>query len=98
MTMPTTRRKFLTVAAAGAGVALTSCGGAQAGGNSRGPVMPTAHAPIPSRVLGKTGAQVSILGLGGWHLGAVPAENEAIAIVHEAIEAGVNFFDDAWEY
>jgi aryl-alcohol dehydrogenase-like predicted oxidoreductase len=98
MTMPTDRRQFLTITAAGAGVALTSCGGAQAAGNPRGPVMPTAHGPIPRRVLGKTGAQVSILGLGGWHLGAVPDENEATAIVHEAIDAGINFFDDAWEY
>jgi uncharacterized protein len=98
MTMTTTRRRFLTTTAAGAAAALTSCGGAQAAGTPRGPVMPTAHAPIPRRVLGKTGAQVSILGLGGWHLGAVPDENEAIAIVHEAIDAGINFFDDAWEY
>jgi len=43
-------------------------------------------------------AQVSILGLGGWHLGAVPDDNEAVTIVQEAIDAGINFFDDAWEY
>jgi aryl-alcohol dehydrogenase-like predicted oxidoreductase len=42
-------------------------------------------------------AQVSILGLGGAHLGEVPEEKEAIAIVHEAIDAGINFFDNAWE-
>ncbi len=41
---------------------------------------------------------MSILGLGGSHLGEVPEEKEAIAIVHEAIDAGVNFFDNAWEY
>ena len=98
MMMPTTRRRFLTTTAAGAGVALTSCGGAQAAGNTRDPVKLTAHAPISRRALGKTGAEVSILGLGGWHLGAVRDENEAIAIVHEAIDAGINFFDDAWEY
>jgi aryl-alcohol dehydrogenase-like predicted oxidoreductase len=61
-------------------------------------VTPSAHAPIPRRALGKTGAQVSILGLGGSHLGEVPDEKEAIAIVHEAIDAGINFFDNAWEY
>jgi aryl-alcohol dehydrogenase-like predicted oxidoreductase len=55
-------------------------------------------APIPSRTLGKTGVAVSILGLGGSHLGDVRDPDEALRIVHEAIDAGVTFFDNAWEY
>jgi aryl-alcohol dehydrogenase-like predicted oxidoreductase len=54
--------------------------------------------PIPKRAFGRTGAEVSILGIGGSHLGDAPSENEAHRIVHEAIDAGVTFFDNAWEY
>ncbi len=54
-------------------------------------------AAIPRRPLGKTGEQVSILCLGGFHLG-VPPRPEAIRIVHTAIDAGVTFMDNAWEY
>jgi aryl-alcohol dehydrogenase-like predicted oxidoreductase len=55
-------------------------------------------AEIPKRPLGRTGLQVSALGLGGYHLGSVNSEAEASRIVNEALDAGVNFFDNAWEY
>lgn len=41
---------------------------------------------------------VSILGVGGYHLGKVRTVREAVRIVHAAIDAGVNFLDNAWEY
>jgi len=41
---------------------------------------------------------VSIFGLGGYHLGLVKTITEAVRIVHEGIDAGVNFLDNAWEY
>jgi predicted aldo/keto reductase-like oxidoreductase len=53
---------------------------------------------IPRRPLGRTGVEVSALALGGYHLGHVKTRREAIKIVHEAIDAGVNFMDNAWEY
>ena len=53
---------------------------------------------IPLKPLGRTGERVSILGLGGYHLGTVATVTEAIRLVHEAVEAGVRFFDNAWEY
>ncbi|MEO7458244.1 MAG: aldo/keto reductase [Gemmatimonadaceae bacterium] len=53
---------------------------------------------IPQRVLGRTGETVSAIGLGGYHLGQVGSEREAISIVHRAIDAGVTFMDNAWEY
>ena len=53
---------------------------------------------IPQRPLGKTGAKVSILGLGGHHLGDPKSYDECERIVHEAIDAGVTFFDNCWEY
>jgi uncharacterized protein len=52
---------------------------------------------IPTRPLGTTGEQVSILGVGGAHLSRCE-EPEAIRIVQEAIDAGVTFMDNAWEY
>jgi aryl-alcohol dehydrogenase-like predicted oxidoreductase len=53
---------------------------------------------IPQRALGRTGAKVSALGLGGHHLGDLKTVDEAIRLVHEAIDAGVTFFDNCWEY
>jgi aryl-alcohol dehydrogenase-like predicted oxidoreductase len=53
---------------------------------------------IPRRTLGRTGVEVSILGLGGYHLGSAESEDQAKRIVDEAIDGGVNFFDNAWEY
>ena len=38
------------------------------------------------------------MGLGGFSLADAPSRQEAISIVREAIEAGINFFDNAWEY
>jgi aryl-alcohol dehydrogenase-like predicted oxidoreductase len=55
-------------------------------------------AGIPKRPLGHTGLQVSALGIGGYHLGSANSEAEATQIVNEALDAGVNFFDNAWEY
>ena len=52
------------------------------------------------RVLGETGAKVSIIGIGGFHLakpGGASAD-EAIRIVRSAIDAGVNFCDNSWDY
>jgi len=55
-------------------------------------------AEIPKRPLGRTGLEVSALGIGGYHLGSANSDAEATQIVNEALEAGVNFFDNAWEY
>lgn len=53
---------------------------------------------IPHRPLGTTGVQVSALGLGGYHIAMAGSEREGIRIVHAAIDAGVTFMDNAWEY
>lgn len=53
---------------------------------------------IPRRQLGRTGVEVSALALGGYHLGLAKTKREAIRIVREAIDAGVTFMDNAWEY
>ncbi|MBV8887836.1 MAG: aldo/keto reductase [Chroococcidiopsidaceae cyanobacterium CP_BM_RX_35] len=53
---------------------------------------------IPQRSLGKTGITVSALGMGGYHLGSVKDEQEAMSMVSRALDAGLTLFDNAWEY
>jgi uncharacterized protein len=54
---------------------------------------------IPTRLLGKTGAKVSIICFGGWHIGQpVIGDAESIRIMHTAIDEGITFFDNAWDY
>jgi predicted aldo/keto reductase-like oxidoreductase len=53
---------------------------------------------IPRRPLGRTGVEVSIMALGGYHLGLVKTKTEAVKIVREALDAGITFMDNAWEY
>jgi len=67
-------------------------------GAAAGAAQSQSSAEIPKRPLGRTGLQVSALGLGGYHLGSVNSEAESSRIVNEALDAGVNFFDNAWEY
>ncbi|HYO81410.1 MAG TPA: aldo/keto reductase, partial [Bryobacteraceae bacterium] len=58
----------------------------------------TTSAGIATRPLGKTGVQVSILGLGGHHQARPKDEQESIRIVHAAIDNGITFMDNAWDY
>jgi len=90
-----TRRTFLRTAAlagAGAVAARESSPAQQPSGESM------ASYTVPRRPFGKTGEQVSIIGVGGFHLGATKDQQEANALVGRAIDAGINFFDNAWEY
>jgi predicted aldo/keto reductase-like oxidoreductase len=57
-----------------------------------------AAAEIPRRAFGRTGDTISAIGLGGFHLGLVSTQREVEQIVHSAIDAGVTFMDNAWEY
>src|SRR2546429_9845564 len=49
------------------------------------------------RELGRTGVRVSIVGIGGYHLG-LPGEQESIRIVRRALDHGMNFLDNCWDY
>jgi len=85
-----TRREFLqTSLAAGTalGLALQAEGADDA--DTKG---------LPTRPLGKTGEKVSLLCLGGWHIGNVKDKKEAIKIMHAALDEGLTFFDNAWDY
>src|SRR6266700_4829524 len=53
---------------------------------------------MPYRVLGRSGEKVSLLGLGGYHIGTQRDEAESIRIIRAAVDAGVNFLDNCWDY
>ncbi len=59
---------------------------------------PASATGLPTRVLGRTGQRVSIVCLGGWHIGSVKDDSEAVRIMHAAIDEGLTFFDNAWDY
>ncbi len=82
------RREFLQASLAGAALSLAGTVPA-ADDTSKG---------LATRPLGKTGVNVSLLCLGGWHIGAVKNEREAIQIMHAAMDEGMTFFDNAWDY
>src|SRR5215471_8068194 len=51
------------------------------------------------RELGSTGEKVSAIGIGGWHLGRTTVDDAlAIRIVRTAIDGGINFLDNCWDY
>ena len=82
-----TRREFFQ-AAAGAAVLAQEVLGQTSGASATG---------MPTRVLGRTGVRVSILGVGGAHIARMKDE-DAVRLVHTAIDEGVTFMDNAWEY
>ena len=53
---------------------------------------------IPYRTLGRTGESVSMVGIGGYHLGKQSDSQESIHIIRTAIDEGVNFLDNCWDY
>ena len=81
------RRSFLRTAAAG--TLMTSLSKKIAHG---------ADAPIPRRTLGRSGEKVSLVGLGGYHIGMQSDEQESIRIIRIALDSGINFLDNCWDY
>jgi predicted aldo/keto reductase-like oxidoreductase len=85
---PLTRREFLETAA---GVTVA------------GTLLPRVWAAeikngIPYRTLGNTGENVSCIGLGGYHIGNQSDEQESIRIIRTALDEGINFLDNCWDY
>ena len=84
-----TRRRFLGFAAA-------TMVGARLGQNA---FDAGTKLDMPYRTLGRTGEKVSVVGLGGYHLGKADLpEQESIRIVRKAIDEGINFLDNCWDY
>jgi predicted aldo/keto reductase-like oxidoreductase len=98
-----TRRTFLQAAAATVMTARTvraaekQAGGAPVGNVPKGTFNVPEGMKLQTRELGRTGVRVSILGLGGYHLG-IPEESESIRIVRRALDHGMNFLDNCWDY
>src|SRR5919204_1846746 len=74
----------------------------QAGGAPQGDVPKDKYRIPPdaraqTRALGRTGVRVSIIGVGGYHLG-LPGESESIKIIRAALDGGINFLDNCWDY
>jgi len=94
------RRDFLKTATAAAGAAATEqlltpmLKGAEVSAAGDRP-----KAEIPKRILGSTGERISAIGLGGYHLGRPGLqEQEAIQLVRQAIDRGITFMDNCWDY
>jgi len=57
------------------------------------------NSQVPVRTLGRTGVEVSLVGLGGWHLGFNYMDEQlSIRIIRTAIDNGINFMDNCWDY
>jgi uncharacterized protein len=88
------RRKFLKTAAMAA-AATTTVGADLFAATPSAP----SKDDVARRTLGRTGAQVSIVGIGGYHLGkSGVSEEEAIRIIRTALDSGINFLDNCWDY
>jgi predicted aldo/keto reductase-like oxidoreductase len=82
------RRRFLQTAAATTLMTSLSQQFAQA----------SETATVPMRTLGRSGEKVSMVGLGGYHLGMQSDEQESIRIIRSGLDSGINFLDNCWDY
>src|SRR5262249_43188125 len=99
--LPTTARLGGAGAAWAAGVGTGETGSAAPSPAADGaPAAPPAikRGDMLYRTLGRTGEQVSLVGLGGHHIGRPPDEAEGIRIVRYAIDHGITFMDNCWDY
>jgi aryl-alcohol dehydrogenase-like predicted oxidoreductase len=88
------RRRFLQWGLSGAAAGLAwRRRGAAARGNDGLP-----EGKMPTRMLGRTGVEVSLVGLGGYHIGQAGDEQTAIRIIRAAIDHGLTFLDNCWDY
>jgi predicted aldo/keto reductase-like oxidoreductase len=107
MSNPLSRADFCRVSLAG--LVGAACSRSEAQPEAQKTAAPKAPAPsavsaakvsgVPKRKLGNTGEQVSMVGLGGAHIGKDKlSETDAIRLMRDAIEGGITFFDNCWDY
>jgi aryl-alcohol dehydrogenase-like predicted oxidoreductase len=90
------RRDFFRAAGLLASAALATEGQTPAAPKDEAPQ--SSPGEIPRRKLGRADAQISALGCGGHHLGDLENIDDAIRLVREAVDGGITFFDNCWEY
>lgn len=91
-TMSVHRRTFMKIAASGIAAA-----GVNTDLNTHGQTG-SREKSIPYRTLGRTGERVSMVGIGGFHIGVQRDPQESVRIVRTALDAGINFLDNCWDY
>ncbi len=106
--MDLTRRRFLQASSLSLAAGLAASQGAlHATAAPSLDDLPLLNGPAPGetrrgdmiyRPLGRTGEMVSLLGLGGSHIGNPPDENEGIRLIRAAIDRGITFMDNCWDY
>jgi aryl-alcohol dehydrogenase-like predicted oxidoreductase len=91
------RRRFLSWGLGGAALGLGwRRAGAAPASAPAGDKLP--EGKMPMRKLGRTGVDVSLVGLGGYHIGQASDEQTATRIIRAAIDGGINFMDNCWDY
>jgi aryl-alcohol dehydrogenase-like predicted oxidoreductase len=91
------RREFLEVMAATAAVPL-GASATPADSDKRERPKETVRGDMRYRALGRTKEEVSVIGLGGHHIGRQKEEKDSIEIIRAAIDGGINFMDNCWDY
>jgi uncharacterized protein len=86
----TNRRDFIQAGALGLATAALA--------NTRAAAAATNDAGIPLRPLGKTGENVTMICLGGYHSSVHQDEADSIRLIQRAIDEGITFLDNAWDY
>ncbi len=58
----------------------------------------TKRGDMPCRILGSTGEEVSLIGMGGFHIGKPDTDAKGIKFIHAGVDRGINFLDNCWDY
>src|SRR5271168_5493047 len=70
----------------------------QTSANNNNPISRPMTPDMQYRDLGRTGEKVSVIGLGGYHIGKQDDPAESIRLTRSAIDHGVTFMDNCWDY
>src|SRR5271163_1283160 len=95
------RRDFIKSAAAAAVTAVAvpgAVGQARTSAHSSNPISRPMSPDMQYRELGRTGEKVSVIGLGGYHIGKQDDPAESVGLIRSAIDHGITFMDNCWDY